>query len=292
MHIQSLLDQSNHGWWCIYEWGWWAIRCKLSLRPFFLISPCHLIQIPDNTKHIASIQLGQVDIDCWFHSPYIDAEEGSHDKDRPIDKLFICEYCLLYFLNHRKYRQHQVDDRSFTRSMSWSQFDREHLEWMQSTSSPRSKNLWTSRWSMRLRSGWKYISSEWHTDREVVSYLRRFSCIVNVYVYWRNYFLNVKPFISMLVRFSSMFWWSLIRKTKMLNIWSDISRKYVLENPFCFTEQSLCLGKIQWRMLQPGLFDGNSFVWTVHRFFLPGHFILGLAAPSATRFWSISHRIE
>jgi len=65
------------------------------------------LDIPDNTKHIASIQLGQVDIDCWFHSPYIDADEGSNEKDRTIEKLFICEHCLLYFLNNRKYRQHQ-----------------------------------------------------------------------------------------------------------------------------------------------------------------------------------------
>ncbi|CAF1149101.1 unnamed protein product [Rotaria magnacalcarata] len=64
------------------------------------------LDISNKTKHIASIRLGQVDIDCWFHSPYVDVEDGSNDKDRPIDKLFICEYCLRYFLNNRKYRQH------------------------------------------------------------------------------------------------------------------------------------------------------------------------------------------
>jgi len=64
------------------------------------------LDIPDNTKHIASIRLGQVDIDCWFHSPYIDVEDGSNEKDRSIEKLFICEHCLRYFLNSRKYRQH------------------------------------------------------------------------------------------------------------------------------------------------------------------------------------------
>ncbi|CAF0957605.1 unnamed protein product [Adineta steineri] len=64
------------------------------------------LNIPDNTKHITSIQLGEVDIDCWFHSPYIDTEDGLHDKNRTIEKLFICEYCLRYFLNNRKYRQH------------------------------------------------------------------------------------------------------------------------------------------------------------------------------------------
>ncbi|CAF1234523.1 unnamed protein product [Adineta steineri] len=64
------------------------------------------LDIPDNTKHITSIRLGQVDIDCWFHSPYIDAEDGSSEKDRTIEKLYICEHCLRYFLNNRKYRQH------------------------------------------------------------------------------------------------------------------------------------------------------------------------------------------
>jgi hypothetical protein len=65
-------------------------------------------KIQEKTKHIASIQLGQVDIDCWFHSPYIDVDENSPDKDRTIDKLYICEHCLLYFLNNRKYQQHTV----------------------------------------------------------------------------------------------------------------------------------------------------------------------------------------
>ncbi|CAF1096735.1 unnamed protein product [Adineta ricciae] len=64
------------------------------------------LDIPDNTKHILSIQLGQVDIDCWFHSPYIDADEGSNEKNRIVDKLFICEFCLRYFSDNRKYHRH------------------------------------------------------------------------------------------------------------------------------------------------------------------------------------------
>ncbi|CAF1400742.1 unnamed protein product [Rotaria sordida] len=62
--------------------------------------------IPDNTKHITSIQLGQIDIDCWYHSPYIDTDDGSNEKNRTIDKLYICEYCLRYFLHNKNYRQH------------------------------------------------------------------------------------------------------------------------------------------------------------------------------------------
>ncbi|CAF2447146.1 unnamed protein product [Rotaria sp. Silwood2] len=64
------------------------------------------LDIPNNTKHIISIRFGQFDIDCWFHSPYIDVEDGSNEKDRTIEKLYICEYCLRYFLNNKKYRQH------------------------------------------------------------------------------------------------------------------------------------------------------------------------------------------
>ena len=66
------------------------------------------LDLSENTKRIVSIQLGQVDIDCWFHSPYIHAEEGSNEKDRTIAKLFICEFCLRYFLNQKNYRQHTV----------------------------------------------------------------------------------------------------------------------------------------------------------------------------------------
>lgn len=67
------------------------------------------LDLPNNNKHIASIQLGQVDIDCWYHSPYIQLEEGSTEKDQTIAKLFICEFCLRYFLNQKNYRQHTVD---------------------------------------------------------------------------------------------------------------------------------------------------------------------------------------
>lgn len=49
-----------------------------------------------------------MDIDCWFHSPYISIEDGTSDKDRSIEKMYICEHCLRYFLNSRKYRQHLV----------------------------------------------------------------------------------------------------------------------------------------------------------------------------------------
>ena len=44
-------------------------------------------------------------------------EEGSSEKDRSIDKLYICEHCLRYFLNSRKYRQHMVEKKTF-RSLS------------------------------------------------------------------------------------------------------------------------------------------------------------------------------
>ncbi|CAF1082281.1 unnamed protein product [Rotaria sordida] len=71
-----------------------------------LMSDDEQLDVPNNIKHITSIRLGQVDIDCWFDSPYINVEDGSNEKDRSIEKLYICEYCLRYFLNNRKYRQH------------------------------------------------------------------------------------------------------------------------------------------------------------------------------------------
>ena len=82
-------------------------------RDWIVFSNVFYFQIRDNTKHIASIRLGQVDIDCWFHSPYITLEENSNEKDRSVEKLFICEFCLRYFLNSRKYRQHIVNEISF-----------------------------------------------------------------------------------------------------------------------------------------------------------------------------------
>ena len=56
-----------------------------------------------------SIRLGRVDIDCWYHSPYIDVEDGASEKDRTFEKLYICEHCLLYFRSNRVYRQHLVN---------------------------------------------------------------------------------------------------------------------------------------------------------------------------------------
>jgi hypothetical protein len=80
---------------------------------FFFFFLNLFLQIPDNTKHIASIQLGQVDIDCWYHSPYINVEDGSNEKNCTIEKLYICEYCLRYFLNNKNYQHHTVDIRLF-----------------------------------------------------------------------------------------------------------------------------------------------------------------------------------
>ncbi|CAF2130269.1 unnamed protein product [Rotaria magnacalcarata] len=64
------------------------------------------LDIPDNTKNIQSIQLGQIDINCWYYSPYIDNQDGSNEKYRTIEKLYICEFCLRYFRHNKNYRQH------------------------------------------------------------------------------------------------------------------------------------------------------------------------------------------
>ncbi len=52
-----------------------------------------------------------------------------------------------------------------------------------------------------------------------------FSFIVNVFVYWRNYFLNEKQFILMLVLFFSMFLFNQINEQKIFNILLDIFQK-------------------------------------------------------------------
>lgn len=87
---------------------------------------------------------------------------------------------------------------------------------------------------------------------------KSFSCIVNAFVYWRNYFSNEKPFISMSVRFFSIFSSSLIRKTKMPSTWSVISRRSVRGRFARYLGQVNCLGKTERWILQFGLFDGNK----------------------------------
>ncbi|KAJ1365518.1 hypothetical protein KIN20_025878 [Parelaphostrongylus tenuis] len=73
----------------------------LSLEEFGARSDHHRKTPPE--KNIEKIVFGSYEIQCWYYSPY-------RLKNKAIDRLFICENCLLYTEDRCRYACHLAND--------------------------------------------------------------------------------------------------------------------------------------------------------------------------------------